>query len=95
MTVDLWFNQEKLNSKILMEKPVENRIKCSIIDMIGIYHINHPKFGEFFTAIAETSNPEYFDKTVIQKVIEFNYDVVVDAIVKRLFVPYCFFLVYY
>lgn len=65
LTVDLWFNQEKLNSQILMEKPVENRIKCSIIDLIGIYHINHPKFEDFFSAIAETENPEYFNKKVI------------------------------
>ena len=48
-----------------MEKPVENRIKCSIIDLIGIYHINHPKFEDFFSAIAETENPEYFNKKVI------------------------------
>lgn len=47
------------------------------------------------STIARTENPEYFNKKVIQKIIELNYPIVKNAIVVRLFIPYFVFLIYY
>eukprot|EP00347_Sterkiella_histriomuscorum_P022786 403337167 len=95
LTANLWFNQQELYSKILQPKPVENRIKCSFLDFTSIFHQTHDKFLDLFSALAETDNPEYFNKKVVQKLIEFNYPLVKEYLLKKLFYPFCVFLVIY
>ena len=75
----------------MIQKPVETRIRMEFIDIPGVYHFLDKDSDPFFDALAATSNLEYFKKKAIQKLIDFNYPAVVDAVTWKLFIPFCFF----
>ncbi|CDW84989.1 wd-40 repeat protein [Stylonychia lemnae] len=87
----LWFDQNTLQEKIMKPKPIENRILCEILDMPGIYHQNDKDFLKFYQSLASTDEPDYFNKKAIQKLIEFNYPLVKEYIIIKLFGPFCVF----
>ena len=57
----------------MMKKPVETRIKLEFIDLPGVYHFQDKNFEDFFEALANTSNLDFFKKKPIQKIIDYNY----------------------
>lgn len=48
ITSELWFEEKDFKDKLMMEKPVETRIRCEMIDMPGIYHYLDKDFTKFF-----------------------------------------------
>jgi hypothetical protein len=60
--------------------------------MPEIYHYNDSSFEPFFAALAGTDWYDLFTKKPIQKVIEFNYELVKMYTIRRLFIPYFMFL---
>eukprot|EP00347_Sterkiella_histriomuscorum_P004764 403359199 len=91
----LWFDEKALQDQIMTVKPVETRISCQIIDLPSIYHYQDKDFNDFFQELADTEQSAYFNKEVIQKMIEFNYPLVKEYVQKRLFYPYAVFMVFF
>jgi hypothetical protein len=63
--------------------------------MPEIYHYNDSSFEPFFAVLADTDWYDLFTKKPIQKVIEFNFDLVKKYTIRRLFIPYFIFLSLY
>lgn len=72
-------------------KPIETRIKCEFLDLPGVYHQNDGEFHEVFEKLAETEMIEFFDLRSVQKIVDFNYPLVREFIVKKLFLPFVIF----
>lgn len=75
-----------------MKKPVETRIKCEFLDMPSVYHFNDDQFDNLFDSLANTDNILFFEKKAIQSLVDFNYGVVRRYVVKKLFYPFCAFM---
>ena len=73
------------------DKPVETRIKCEFLDLPGVYHFLDGEFQEFFGALGETENMDFFNLKSVQAVVNFNYGIVRRFITYRLFYPFCVF----
>ena len=41
---DLWFDEQAFKAQILGKNTIETRIKCEILDMPGIYHMQDEDF---------------------------------------------------
>ena len=98
ITASLWFDEEKFKHEMFLQtknKIVESRINCEMLDMPGIYHYLDQDFQEFFNQLATTETLGLFDLLPIQTIIDFNYKVVKEYVTKKLFIPYCFFLITY
>ncbi|CDW72997.1 UNKNOWN [Stylonychia lemnae] len=72
---DLWFDEKAFKQQIFTTGAVESRIKCEILDMPGIYHMKD----------------QDFNSKAVRKLIEFNYPLVKEYILKKLFLPFCLF----
>ncbi|CDW71666.1 wd-40 repeat protein [Stylonychia lemnae] len=88
---DLWFNEESFKKQIFSNETIESRIKCEILDIPGIYHMKDENFYDFFKQLSETAYSDYFNNKVIKKLIELNYPLVKEYLIKKLFIPFCFF----
>ena len=75
-----------------MKKPIETRIKCEFLDLPCIYHFMDPDFDPFFDQLANTDNILFFEKRGIQMLIDYNYGLVREYVVKKLFYPFCVFM---
>ena len=51
-----------------------------------------PEFPLLFEALSNTETIEFFDLKAIQKLVDFNYPLCREYVVKKLFIPYGFFL---
>jgi hypothetical protein len=91
ITCPLWYDEKDVKNKLMQKKPVETRIRLEFIDMPNVYHFLDKDSDPFFDALAATENLEFFGKKVIQKMIDFNYPVVVEYVTWTLFIPFCFF----
>jgi len=56
-----------------------------------VYHYKNEHFQEYFNSLANTDNFDYFKIPTIQKMIEFNFPLVREFTVKKLFTPYIVF----
>ena len=63
---------------------IERPIRVELIDMPCLYHYNDPLFGEVFEQLAETDQLEVFEQKAVQKLIEFNFDLVKIWTIKKL-----------
>ena len=70
---DLWFDEQAFKAQILGKNTIETRIKCEILDMPGIYHMQDEDFQQLFESLAETDQSEIFNRRAVRKLIEFNY----------------------
>ena len=73
----------------------EKKIKVEILDIPGVFHYDNQYQDKFFDALAETKKTEYFTLKSIQTLIDFNYPLVQTYLIRKLFIPYCFFIVSY
>jgi hypothetical protein len=48
-----------------------------------------------FESLANTEKIEFFNIKAIQKIVDFNYPLVEEYIVKKLFIPFVFFQLSY
>lgn len=90
--------KDKLRERGLKESKasaVESKIKCEFVDLPSIYHFNDPNFEEFIDELATTEQYELFSKKPIQAILEFNFPLVREYIVKKLFFPFIIFLILY
>lgn len=88
---ELWFKQKDIEDAIMRPKPIENRIKVEFIDLPGVYHYLDEEFGQVFEELAKTDSIEFFNIKSIQKIVDFNYPLVKEYIIKKLFIPFCIF----
>lgn len=79
--------QSKEEDETLIERP----IKVEFIDLPQVYHYGDDISSDFFTCLAETDQYEIFERKVIQKMIEFNYPIVMYWTIKKLFIPFNMF----
>mmetsp|Transcript_28428 Transcript_28428/g.27394 ORF Transcript_28428/g.27394 Transcript_28428/m.27394 type:complete len:281 (-) Transcript_28428:88-930(-) len=92
----LWqseFNEDSKNNRFIDQEAIEKRIKCEIIDLPIVYHYQDQSFQEYFDALANTDNYDYFSIRAVQKLIEVNYPLVIEFTIKTLFIPYVIFLI--
>jgi hypothetical protein len=87
----LWNKSSDFEKKVIDDKAIERRIRCDYIDIPDVYHYTDKNFQEYFDALAGSDNFGFFTLKPIQKMIEFNYPLVKEFIIKRLFIPYIFF----
>ena len=66
-----------------------------MIDLPGIYHLDHEKNQEFFEALSKTEWMNLLLLKPIQKTIEFNYKLVKEYSIKKLFIPFAIFQLFY
>ena len=89
--MQLWYNKDDFTKDYIDKTQVEKKIKGEYIDMPEIYHYNDGSFNDLFEALAGTDNYNLFEIKPLQRIIEFNYPLVVEFIFKRLFIPYIIF----
>ncbi len=70
---------------------VEKPIIVELVDLPSLFHLDNPLSDKFFDQLAETDQYEIFEKKVIKKMIEFNYDLVKRWTIIKLFVPFVVF----
>ncbi|CDW88905.1 wd-40 repeat protein [Stylonychia lemnae] len=70
----------------------ERKVKVEILDISCVYHYNEPIEDKFFDALASTDQFSYFELKSIQKLIDFNFPIVQKYLIRKLFIPYFFFL---
>lgn len=92
ITSHIWFEKKDFDNKLMTEKPIENRIKCDFLDIPNVYNFEHTVSQEFFKALSETEDIDIFSRKSIRKMICYNFPPVKDFTIKRLFVPYCVFM---
>ena len=63
--------------------------------MPGVYHFNDRNFKSFIDELSSTGQYELFANKSIQALLEFNFPLVREYIVKKLFVPFSVFLIFY
>lgn len=73
------------------EVPIEPSIRTEIIDLPGVYHYTDDEFIQMFDSLANTEKIEFFNIKAIQKIVDFNYPLVKEYIIKKLFVPFIVF----
>jgi len=74
---------------------LDKRIKGEYIDIPDVYHYKDETFQELFESLSGTDNYEFFKIKAVQKMIEFNYPLVIKFTIRRLFIPFVLFLMTY
>lgn len=77
------------------DSKVESRTKCEFVDIPGVYHYLDKDFEGFYSALAGTEWYDVFTKKPIKHMINFNFSLIKEYTIKRLFIPFCFFLMFY
>jgi hypothetical protein len=79
----------------MLKGEIESRIQCQYIDIPFVYHYSDDNFHKFYSSLANTSNFEFLKLAPIQRMIEFNFDIVKTYSLRRLMLPYVLFVISY
>jgi hypothetical protein len=82
-------------SKVLQPAPIEQEIRLDFVDMPNVHSYDNENAIEFFEAIAKTEDMDIFDRKAIRKMIEYKWPLTREYTVKKLFIPFIFFLSFY
>ena len=89
-----WQSQEDIDS-LLQPAPIEQELRLEFVDIPKIHTYTEPIANEFMSVLAETPDLELFEQKIIKKLIEIQWPLVREYTVKKLFVPFVTFLVFY
>ena len=78
--------------RLLAPAPIEQEIKLEYVDIPKLHTYNHEVAQEFFEELAGTDNMDLFNTKAVRKMIEFKWPLVLKYTLRRLFVPFVFFL---
>lgn len=84
-----------LDARVMNKDGIDKRVSCEVIDIPFIYHYLDSNQEKFFTSLQLTDNFDYFKLQPIKKLIEFNYPIVKQYTIRRLFTPYLIFAMMY
>lgn len=73
------------------ETQVERPIKVEFIDLPRLYNFQDELCDKFFLALASNDQLHIFQNKAIQRLIEFNYPLVKEWTIKKLFIPFMTF----
>lgn len=85
-----WLREQEYRENNLEKVKFERKIKLEVLD-VGVYHYNDKVFDEFFDTLAGCDNVSYFELRSLQTIIDFNYGLVQQYLIKKLFIPFCVF----
>lgn len=57
-----------------------------------LHQYSHPVCNEFFMALADTEDMSLFENKGIQQLIDYRWPLAREFVVKRLFLPFVFYL---
>lgn len=63
---------------------IDRPIRVEFVDIPKVYHYDDDLCDNFFGALADTDQLEIFQRKAIQKLIEFNYNLVKVWTIKKL-----------
>ena len=86
-------DQKEFEKKISTPDADEIPIQIELFDMPGVFKFEGGETLEIFEALSETKNIEMFSNSAIRAMIEVRWDLVKNATINKLFVPYIFYLV--
>lgn len=92
--IPLWFDWATFKKKLLKDdsqEDIERPIRVEFLDIPKLFNFNDSLFLEFFVNLAATKQYEIFEKKSVKTVIDFNYHMVKNNMVKKLFRPFILF----
>jgi len=84
---------EEVKEQLFQKGKNESEVETKILDLPKIHDYLEPLSAKFFEALADTEDFDLFTSQAIKKVIDFKYPTVREYTVKKLFIPYIFFLI--
>jgi len=82
---------EKVKQAIF-EEGMETEVVTKIIDIPKVHDYQEPVGNEFFKALSDLETFDIFTMLPIKKLIDFKYPLVKEYTIKKLFVPFVFYL---
>jgi hypothetical protein len=87
----LWLNKDRLKERLFDKSEIEPTVKVEFFDLPGFYHFEDPCFEKFYGALADSDNYELFKVKPIERAIDFNFKIVRNETIKKLFMPFAVF----
>jgi hypothetical protein len=81
--------------KLFQPAPIEQDVRLQYVDIPKLHMLNSPIGTGFVESLSSSENMGLFETTVIKKLVEFQWPVVLKYTVLKLLVPYACFLLFF
>jgi len=70
-------------------------LNLEFVDIPHVHTFSHEVAHDFMSALAKTTDMDLFNQKVVKKFIEYKWPLVLKYTIRKLFVPFIGFLLFY